>query len=541
MDIPENSREIAPGESQKEADSSAPRDAVSSHAGMDRRQFLRASGLAAGTALAGAAQAHAPRQADAMGTAAGRPVPKMEPPVTGAALAARKKTLFGIGYETWFVSGGWDSAEARPVLGYYSSLDSRVIRRHAQWLSDAGFDFILIDWSNNLGPNWTNGAAQRIIKATMLLIDEYTRLKRRPKFALLLGLDNGSCTTPQFHTQIQHIAREILSKPEYARLWQDFDNKPLLAIYTGPSFGAPPVYVNPRFTVRFMGAFHESTLNPGGAWSWIDRAPIINGSMFPVFPFDSYGFSGWKVSPNWSLTGTASTAVGRSATTAKNPRNVKGSLVSPAFKISQRVITFNATGINTFQSPNTDYHNLNALNNRNVFLLRDAETESPLRYAEPPNSGQFAMCQWDVSDLMERSVVFEAIANNVAPQDPPFGFSGLSLTRNEQLAAAVGVGGGGGPASWIDWDSQGRLSGATLVKFMTAAFRYQPDVVLIQQWNEFRVPDQYSVEGSNDIEPTVIHRLVAVHGQKWRNWSNNQCFERYKPIFGLFLHISPII
>ena len=93
MDIPENSGPIAPGESQKEAASSAG-DAVSSHTGMDRRQFLRVSGLAAGTALAGAAQAHAPRQADAMGTATDRRVdPKTEPPATGAALKARKKRL----------------------------------------------------------------------------------------------------------------------------------------------------------------------------------------------------------------------------------------------------------------------------------------------------------------------------------------------------------------------------------------------------------------------------------------------------------------
>ncbi len=37
-----------------------------------------------------------------------------------------------------------------PALGRYDSRDRRVMRKHAEWLTDAGVDFIWLDWSNNV-------------------------------------------------------------------------------------------------------------------------------------------------------------------------------------------------------------------------------------------------------------------------------------------------------------------------------------------------------------------------------------------------------
>ena len=109
MDIPENQNAVPLTDGitlqpHKLDASSNPHDAVSSYEAVDRRQFLRVSGLAAGAALAGAA---ASRQAEAMGMAADHRLNlQREPTVTGAALQARKTTLFGIGYETWFIGTG---------------------------------------------------------------------------------------------------------------------------------------------------------------------------------------------------------------------------------------------------------------------------------------------------------------------------------------------------------------------------------------------------------------------------------------------------
>ena len=117
---------------------------------LSRRDWM-ASAIAAGAALAGRSHSES------------APATETQPP-DGTPPKARTKTLFGIGYETWFLpsvpAGGWGTAEPRPVLGHYSSLDTKVIRQHAHWIHDAGIGFILIDWSNNLlGGNWTNGVA----------------------------------------------------------------------------------------------------------------------------------------------------------------------------------------------------------------------------------------------------------------------------------------------------------------------------------------------------------------------------------------------
>lgn len=69
---------------------------------------------------------------------------------------ADRQKLVGMYYSTWFPfpsqwldSGGCTWAE--PLLGSYSSSDPNVIDTHTTWLTEAGVDFIMIDWSNNCG------------------------------------------------------------------------------------------------------------------------------------------------------------------------------------------------------------------------------------------------------------------------------------------------------------------------------------------------------------------------------------------------------
>ena len=63
----------------------------------------------------------------------------------------------------------------------------------------------------------------------------------------------------------------------------------------------------------------------------------------------------------------------------------------------------------------------------------------------------------------------------------------------------------------VNWDSHDRQYGSRLVYNMQGVYDNQPDIALIQQWNELGAPDQYDVEGSNDMEPTVIINLSEVH------------------------------
>src|SRR5579883_2527425 len=113
---------------------------------LSRRRMLGTMGIGGALAASGALTAGTFGVANAaqVPTAA----PQLQPVIS---LPARKKTLIGIGYETWFMPGAvsWNLREATPTLGLYRSDDPKVIRQHAEWISQAGYDFIMADWSNN--------------------------------------------------------------------------------------------------------------------------------------------------------------------------------------------------------------------------------------------------------------------------------------------------------------------------------------------------------------------------------------------------------
>lgn len=83
------------------------------------------------------------------------------------------------------------------------------------------------------------------------------------------------------------------------------------------------------------------------------------------------------------------------------------------------------------------------------------------------------------------------------------------------MTAVVATPGNEAPGSLLNWDTHARNSGANLVEMMSAAFDYEPELLTIQQWNEFGRPDQYSVAGSNDIEPTVVNELAGAKSDGW--------------------------
>ncbi len=260
----------------------------------------------------------------------------------------------------------WARREATPVLGTYESASPTVIKQHASWIAGAGVDFLLIDWSNNFtGKNWTNGVALGIMSATYALAQTYRTLSQKPRFALLVGLDNAQAGTSLFMEQVDLIWNMFIQAPEFRSLYQTFLGKPLLGVYTGPRSSPPPAWNDSRFTVRWVNGFNETTHgNKLGYWSWIDRVPQVTYRA--------------EVGPHG---------------------------------------------------------------------------------AKP---------------------VAEAVT--VAAGWPGFG-----------------------PQSQNGWGLEGaRNHGQTYLNQWSTAFQARPEVVLLCQWNEFIQPDQYSVEESNDMEPTAL-------------------------------------
>ena len=569
---------------------------------------------------------------------------------------ARQNTLFGIGYETWFMPGGvaWNTREATPTLGLYRSDDPNVIKQHAQWISGAGYDFILIDWSNNLGANWTNGTAAAIIAGTDAVFQQYAQLSQHPKIALLLGQDdNGQVGTANFNAQIAEIKNKYLNNSQYSAMLQQYQGKPLLSIFRGPASDGPPSWSDPAFTVRYMTAYHEIVGDTGGQWSWIDREPLLSGPLTKISYFGSNatslgenqnnaatsslgsghtfgqsftfsggalnkvgallatynstnsgatitlyagapgstltpvvsqtftnltdnawiylnfnpqpagqyylemsnavgtpawwyengsvpnvggsqyfdrqaqpgsqmmtfsasgagGLNGWQVGAGWSLVPNGNTFYtlqspeGYYASTSGS--STPGSLTSPPFPISGTFLTFYAAGMDKADNSGT----------QNYFYLKDASTGQVLQQTHTPNtSDYFALIEWDVRALSGRQVVFQA-SNGNASSTGWMAFANIAQVTAEFSVATAGVAGNNGPttqvSSWALYDAKPRLSGATLAWFMQQIYVYQPDIVLLQQWNEFGQPDMYTVEASNDLEPTVLNNQAGPNSDGW--------------------------
>jgi hypothetical protein len=211
--------------------------------------------------------------------------------------AASPPPMIGIGYEVWFpgIPGGpkfWANRWGTPLMGTYSSGDPALIDQHAEWLSEIGVDFILIDWSNNIANDLSGNYAvgKTVIRNTDKLFAEYKRLDEigvtHPKVAVLMGAQNQngfSCQqafdSPAFKDEITKL-REF--EERYPNIVFKFEEKPLLGIYLGtPACTSSPSFDDAHFTIRwetgFLGAqpgIYGGNIKNNKFWSWIDREPV---------------------------------------------------------------------------------------------------------------------------------------------------------------------------------------------------------------------------------------------------------------------------
>ena len=413
-------------------------------------------------------------------------------------MTSRVNTQFGIGYEVWWQTlVSWSSPEAQPVLGKYSSLDPSVIAQHAAWITGAGIDFIMVDLSNSLSEVALSGLDE--------LLKVYATLDSHPKVTILLS----TFTNGTLEQKAELVKTRYMSNATYNSMFLQYKGKPLLTYFTGPTFSLPPDYTNPDYTVRFMGAFQEITLNPAGTWSWVNRQPIVDGTVSNISGFSASGFQGWNADPAWHL----ADGLYASSEPAANGTQQSGNITSPPFTITADFIQFNSIGTDEFAQAG-----LKQEDTRNIFLLEDADTGEILKSASPPGSTTtFFLRQWNVRSLKGREVIFRAVNNgNSAPSGLGwFAFYGLQQLENEFMTSAASTSGNEFYGADADWDSHFRYYGATLVYNMQAVFDSEPDIALVQQWNEFGSPDQYSVEASNDMEPTEVTKLAGAWSDGW--------------------------
>jgi hypothetical protein len=69
--------------------------------------------------------------------------------------------------------------------------------------------------------------------------------------------------------------------------------------------------------------------------------------------------------------------------------------------------------------------------------------------------------------------------------------------------------------NWLSADSGGKNYGETYRTQWKAAMQYRPRFLFIDQWNEFVPPDQYNINLSNDMEPTLMTEQGDPRASGW--------------------------
>ncbi|HEX5481887.1 MAG TPA: hypothetical protein VFZ08_04600 [Terriglobia bacterium] len=188
-------------------------------------------------------------------------------------------------YETWFGPGyaKWGKEEAVPILGRYSSLDPRILRQHALWFDEMGFNVVELDWTNNLTKPFPDSAAKECIAATNELYKVYSAMAQHPKILFLVGPEHNRWMNrkdiyagPWFKEQLNFLYEHYVNNPKYREMYVKYEGKPLILLYlNGPRAGPLPDIQDSRFTIRYVGAWLQTThAEKYGAWSWYDQKPI---------------------------------------------------------------------------------------------------------------------------------------------------------------------------------------------------------------------------------------------------------------------------
>ncbi len=220
------------------------------------------------------------------------------------------RTLIGLQYETFFTphnvswEGGTASGsvglfsgtqEAVPILGKYSSYDTKILRKHEEWFEYLGIDWLLLDWTNFLiaKPEWESqqGATHEAMETTDLLFKTYSELakegKHPPKLVFMMPPFDSAASVPvgieRLNRLIELATKKYLDNPDYNALLLRLDGKPLMNIaWWGSTITAPGAscqslakltdQVSAKgWTVRWMGTqLQDSHVNDCGYWSWMD-------------------------------------------------------------------------------------------------------------------------------------------------------------------------------------------------------------------------------------------------------------------------------
>ena len=196
----------------------------------------------------------------------------------------------------------WGESE----LGYYTSDDEYVIRKHCRMLADAGVDMLGMDVTN--GCTYTD-VYMKLCKIYQQIRDEGGKT---PQICFMANAGNVAVA--------QNLYDDLYSKNLYKDLWFMWNGKPLLM---SPFEGLTDELKN-FFTVRATWAWSHAGDNPSwwwgdgkDKWTWLDNYPQWYGySADPKVPEEA----------SVCVAQHATTKIGRSFHDGKQPEHDKYAL-----------------------------------------------------------------------------------------------------------------------------------------------------------------------------------------------------------------------
>ncbi len=169
--------------------------------------------------------------------------------------------------QAWLEAGGGNQQEfhfwGEPLLGYYSSDDEWVYRKHVQMLTDAGVDFIVFDTTN--GFTYTESAKKLID----VWYEYYLEGWNVPKIAFYTNAGSGN-TMNRIYDEIYNN-QELKSKyPKIEDLWFCLDGKPMIIGNKDDSDLREDV--KNYFRIKANQWPNEDKKNDGFPWMEFDRS-----------------------------------------------------------------------------------------------------------------------------------------------------------------------------------------------------------------------------------------------------------------------------
>ena len=153
----------------------------------------------------------------------------------------------------------------QPLLGYYKTTDPWVLRKHAEWLADAGIDAVFFDCTNG-DITWK--------ESYEVLMKTWDQARREgvnvPKIAFMLPFG----PVPHALVSLRKLYCDVYKPGKYQDLWFYWKGKPCIMAYPDSlSNSQPDQEIRNFFTFRPAQPDYVNGPRRNDQWGWLENYP----------------------------------------------------------------------------------------------------------------------------------------------------------------------------------------------------------------------------------------------------------------------------